>query len=214
MSQANGFEPENAPILEQNTNMPYAKRTVSFFMWSGLFVVAIIFFAGWYFSKDDTPESVNGSAIAQSEESDKSIVSAIGDAVEDVADGANIASPGLNAGLQLEKAKAAYTSSTAPAPIIEPLENKDDVNMRMLKNAQIIDFEGNITGEVDAVIYKDQDVDHIYFELQPSIAPEAQPRVYSIPYAEANIMETETGAYQILLNKEQTAAVAAMLLQE
>lgn len=214
MSQTSGFEPEQAPVFDHDTNMPYAKRTVSFFFWAVLAVIAVVFFTGWYMSNSSDEQNVAGVDVVQSEESGNSVAGAINSVVSEVAEGAAAATaPGLNAGLELERAKQAY--ATAPTPeIVAPLDNKDDVNMRLLENAQIIDFEGNLTGEVDAVIYKDKDVEHIYFELQPAIAPQEQPRVYSLPYEDANIMEAEDGTYKILLNEEQTAAVASILLQE
>lgn len=213
MTHGSGFDPETAPVVEQDTNIPYANRTVSFFFWAGLFIIAVFIFIGW---------QMRGSADKEAQENAASttIISAeieqtgnpIEETVEDIVEGISLNND-LQAGLELQEAKASAVSTARPEIVI-PVTNRENINMQKLENARIFDFEGNQAGSVETLVYVDENNANIYFELDPAIAPGEGPRIYSIPYDEVVITQSETGAYDIILNEEQTEAVASILLDE
>jgi len=47
--------------------------------------------------------------------------------------------------------------------------NMDDrfISLRHLRSGQILDFEGNVAGEVDAIIYRNAEAQRIFFALKP-----------------------------------------------
>jgi len=79
-------------------------------------------------------------------------------------------------------------------------------------NGKVLDYEGNVAGDIKAMI-RDEDGERIiYFELDQSLTPADKPRDYHIAYDEVEIAGEE-GSRFIKLNKEQTEALAQSLFE-
>lgn len=92
------------------------------------------------------------------------------------------------------------------------LEDTNFVSLRHLHDGQLLDFEGNVTGQIDAVIYENAKAQNIYFTLRPILAREGVSK-FHLPFDEINIIESADG-YDIKLTREQTVALAEMLFEE
>ncbi|MAI61804.1 MAG: hypothetical protein CBB87_04815 [Micavibrio sp. TMED27] len=91
-------------------------------------------------------------------------------------------------------------------------ENTDDrfVSLRHLRSGQILDFEGNVTGEVDAIIYRNAEAQRIFFAIKPTLSPTGESQLFGLPYEAVNVVENPDG-YDIQLTKEQTKSLAKIM---
>lgn len=222
-------------VFEQNEGQSFARRTVSWAFNLGLIVLAMGIFAGWYFSTSDEPDGAADTQMPGNQYAEDSlrgglydffygIFSGFGDgdddplqtpAVQDVpampvndvsgaggdADGSvavqdAIVVPSVNErSAQSGKVSAVnITPETAPSYF----------------DGKIIDYQGNVAGDIKAMIRNENGERIIYFELVRSLTPADKPRNYRIAYDEVDIAE-EGGAEFIRLNKEQTEALAKTL---
>ena len=94
--------------------------------------------------------------------------------------------------------------------VYEGLEDSPYVSLRHLRAGQILDYQGKVAGEVDAIIYENAEAQKIYFALKPSLSPTGQSKKFGIPFDAVNIVVNPDG-YDIKLNKEQTEALAESL---
>lgn len=92
------------------------------------------------------------------------------------------------------------------------LEDTNYISLQHLRDGQLIDFEGNVTGQVDAVIYENAEAQNIYFTLRPILAREGISK-FQLPFEEINIVESADG-YDVKLTKEQTIALAKTLFTD
>jgi len=93
------------------------------------------------------------------------------------------------------------------------IEDTNYVSLRNLYDGQLIDFEGNVTGQIDAVIYENAEAQNVYFTLRATLAQALGARTFALPFDEVNIIESADG-YDIKLTKEQTLALAQHLTKE
>ncbi len=90
------------------------------------------------------------------------------------------------------------------------LDGGEYISLKQLENAKVIDFEGNVTGEVATVIYKDSEVQSLYFTLSPKFEKFDDKMAHALPYDAVNIVEGKN-RYEIRLSKEQTEEIAKSL---
>lgn len=100
----------------------------------------------------------------------------------------------------------------APEFEYETIKRENYVSLRNLQDGQILDYQGEVAGEIDAVIYENAEAGNIYFTLRKALTPNGAPSTFSIPFSEVKIVENPDG-YDIQLNKEQTEALAATLFK-
>jgi sporulation protein YlmC with PRC-barrel domain len=86
------------------------------------------------------------------------------------------------------------------------------ISLRLLRSAQILDDQGKVAGEVDAVIYENAEAQAIYFTVIPTLAKAKETKPFRLPYEAVNIVKNADG-YDVQLNKEQTEAVAKTLFK-
>lgn len=84
------------------------------------------------------------------------------------------------------------------------------ISLRHLHDGQVLDYEGNVAGQVDAIIYQNAEAQRIYFQLAPSASPDGKVITFGIPYEAAEIVINPDG-YDIQLSKEQTISLAKSL---
>ncbi len=87
------------------------------------------------------------------------------------------------------------------------------MSLRDLHDGQVLDFEGKLAGEVRTVVYRNAEVQKIYFLLKPSLSPNMQPVEFGIPFEKANIVKNKDG-YDVKLTKAQTEDLAKQLYTE
>ena len=97
-------------------------------------------------------------------------------------------------------------------PEFEYSEEASDqfVSLRRLREGQLIDFEGKVAGEIDAIIYQNAEVQSLYFTLRPVLAERGFSK-FKLPFSEIEVVENPDGL-DIQLTKEQTQALAEALL--
>lgn len=78
-------------------------------------------------------------------------------------------------------------------------------------DGKILDYEGNISGDIAAIEYDDGKAKRFKFVLDSDLAPDAKQRHFMIPSDEVKIVQSDTGAFFIQLDKKQTQALAAQL---
>jgi len=87
--------------------------------------------------------------------------------------------------------------------------DKNYVSLRRLRDGQLLDFEGEVAGQIDAVIYENAEAQNIYFTLRPQLARQGISLFY-LPFEETQIIENIDGL-DIKLTEQQTKALAEML---
>lgn len=92
-----------------------------------------------------------------------------------------------------------------------PVEDKNYVSLRHLRDGQLLDFEDKVAGQIDAVIYENAEAQNIYFTLRPVLAQHGISKFF-LPFEDINIIESADG-YDIKLTKEQTVALAETLFE-
>lgn len=92
------------------------------------------------------------------------------------------------------------------------LNDNEYVSLRHLRDGQLLDFEGNVAGQIDGIIYQNAEVQNIYFQLRPVLAKEGFAK-FQLPFGELNIVNNPDG-YDIQLDKEQTDALANALFND
>lgn len=90
------------------------------------------------------------------------------------------------------------------------MDHKKYVSLRHLRNGQILDYQGKVAGQIDAVIYENAEVQKIYFRLKDNLVPPMKQDVFAIGFDAVKIVTNPDG-YDIQLNKEQTRALAQQL---
>ncbi len=86
------------------------------------------------------------------------------------------------------------------------------VSLRHLRDGQVLDYQGKVAGEVEAIIYQNAEAQDIYFKLKPRLVGESQAKLYGLPL-EAFDLTTNRDGYDIKLSKEQTASLAEVLYE-
>ena len=83
------------------------------------------------------------------------------------------------------------------------------ISLRRLKNAEIIDYEGGFVGNVRTVIYGNNEVQGLYFELCQSLKQFDNKPLY-IPFNALQFVENASGL-KVMLTKAQTQSLARCL---
>ncbi len=84
------------------------------------------------------------------------------------------------------------------------------LSLKSLRKGQLLDFENNVAGEVDAVIYNNAEVQKIYFALRAALSPTGKPITFGLPYDAVQVVLNPDG-YDVKLTKEQTFSLAESL---
>jgi len=96
----------------------------------------------------------------------------------------------------------------------EPIiEEQSELSLRTLREANVYDHEGRLTGRVSEVTYRNEEAQRIYFSLVNDTRVEGAPSTFSIPYDDAMI-ETKDKNLHIYLKPAQTAAIADEIISE
>jgi len=184
------LDENSAPIFSNEVNQPYARRSVGAFFWIVGIITVGAFFAGWSLTASQGPESIV----------EKAVPDELGETVGDAATDMNIDSGAGSAG--------------AGEPIIipdgEPLLQTAEPSLREYFDGKILDFEGNVAGNISAVEHNEGDIQSFTFVLDDALTPEGEAREYVIPRDEVKVVQ-EGGAFYIQLTKLQTEALAAQL---
>lgn len=92
-------------------------------------------------------------------------------------------------------------------------DKKSYISLRHLRAGQIIDYNGNVAGQVDAIIYENAEAQRIFFELKPRLVPQGKPAIFGLAYEDARIV-TRPDGYDVILDKEQTELLAETLFAQ
>ncbi len=84
------------------------------------------------------------------------------------------------------------------------------VSLKNLRNGQIVDDHGEYVGEIDGLIYQNEEVQDVYFFVKQSLTPLGQARLFNVPFESVNLVEGP-GGFDIKLSKEETRALARAL---
>ena len=101
---------------------------------------------------------------------------------------------------------------SAPKRYSPEQTDEDHVSLRLLREGKVLDFEGNVSGEIDAVIHQNAEAQSVYFELQPDLA-ELGPEKFKLDFKDVNIVKSAQGLH-IQLNEKQTRALADYYFKE
>lgn len=86
----------------------------------------------------------------------------------------------------------------------------DYLSLKRLRHGQLLDDEGNVAGQIDAVIYTNAEVQKIYFSLAPKLSPNKKKITFGLPYDQIKVVENPDG-YDVVMTKEQTKELAEAL---
>lgn len=93
------------------------------------------------------------------------------------------------------------------------IKDTNYVSLKALSDGQLLDFEGKVAGQIDAVIYENAEIQNIYFTLRPVLVQGQEERKFYLPFEEITIVENTDG-YDIQLSKAQTEALAEQLFEK
>ncbi len=91
------------------------------------------------------------------------------------------------------------------------LNSEEMISLRLLAGGEVLDFQDNIIGQIETMIFDNGEVQQLYFRLRPSI-PAEQPRSYLIPLQDTQIIRNPDG-YDVRLNRQQTEDIAEDILE-
>jgi hypothetical protein len=216
------FDPENAPVFSDDAYPSFAKRTVSTILTLAIIAVAVVFFMGWM--SRGTPPAVTAlpppvTAAPASVNTAGSID--LNTAAENAVEPATgVEEPRGNAVYnffhtllspdETDPIPAAdYSAVASPHPLTyyTELPGSNGADQVMPRQGIVLDYEGRVAGNVQAVLYADNRAQFIYFALDPELSSTRQPGIFGLPYNAARIAE-DKGALNIQLTPEQTAALA------
>lgn len=224
LSQDPRMNPETANIIGHDEHQPFAYRSIHTIFG---FVVALILlgaFVGWYFF---TPSPEEEAAMYQMEVAELAAAerSMPGNEYPEgsgrnalydffytmfggIEDGLDDSPHNLKNVEQLDDLNLNNVETYVEPTEEEPKTLKEELTERF--DGKILDFEGNVAGDVRAVTYKDGELEKFRFALAPSLTPPGEPRHYSVQKDKVKIVE-EDGAFFIQLSAEQTRALAEAL---
>lgn len=227
----------NNNIFEQNEGQPFARRTVSWAFNLGLVILVMGIFAGWYFSASDEPDGTADTQMPGNQYPEDSVRGGVYDffygifsgfdddggdpletpAVSDVptmplkgASGSGDAGEGAVSVQDAIVVPSTDEEVLAAGDKVIEAENITPETVPSYFDGKILDYEGNVAGDVKAMIRNEDGERFVFFELDQSLTPADKPRDYQIAYDEVDISEEE-GAQFIKLNKDQTEALAKTL---
>lgn len=92
------------------------------------------------------------------------------------------------------------------------LNEEGYVSLRNLRDGQVLDDQGKVAGQIEAVIYENAEAQTIVLKLKPSLTPKNKGREFSLNFEDANIIQNPDG-YDIKLTAEQTEDLAKTLYE-
>lgn len=90
-------------------------------------------------------------------------------------------------------------------------EEQGELSLRTLRDANVYDHEGRLTGRVSEVTYKDNEAKRIYFDISKELVVDGVPSTFSIPYEEA-VVSTDGDEANLYLTQAQTVKIADAIL--
>lgn len=234
------IEPQdtNNNIFEQNEGQPFARRTVSWAFNLGLVILVMGIFAGWYFSASDEPDGAADTQMPGNQYPEDSVRGGVYDFFYGIFSGfdddggAPLETPAVSdvptmplkdpsggmdgtedvptRGSDAIVVPSADEEVLAAGDKVIEAENITPETVPSYFDGKILDYEGNVAGDVKAMIRNEDGKRFVFFELDQSLTPADKPRDYSIAHDKVEIYEEE-GARFIKLNKEQTEALAKTL---
>lgn len=225
-------------IFSEELRQPYTRRLISTIFWIALFVVVAVFFAGWIFSggRDDaqrltqeqqvSSNMLNGApagqsspqldvppVTAQTASAPSSPPAPIADAMPPAASTGGWMDALKNFMIGLGGATGGVDSNTpvyagGNAPLVQQAVAEERANQ--LFDGKILDFEGKVAGDIEAVQYADNQAEMFTFRVKQELTPADKPRHYSVPKDEVKVVQDGT-VFFIQLNEEQTRALAEAL---
>jgi len=89
--------------------------------------------------------------------------------------------------------------------------SNDLISLRSLRNGQLLDDQGAVAGEIEAIIYLNAEIQRLYFELLPRLTPQKTKIRFALPFEDLNIVNNVDG-YDVQLTTEQTRDLAESLM--
>ena len=99
----------------------------------------------------------------------------------------------------------------APDFTYSSLEDTNYISLRHLRDGQLLDYEGKVAGQIDAVIYQNAEAQNIFFTLRPVLAQHGISK-FQMSFEDINIIESPDGL-DIKLTKEQTEKLAETMFE-
>lgn len=84
------------------------------------------------------------------------------------------------------------------------------VSLRHLRDGQLLDDQGEVAGQVNAIIYQNAEAQKIYFTIKPSLTPTKKLLEFGLPFEDVKIIQNPDG-YDVQMTKEQTESLAEAL---
>lgn len=81
------------------------------------------------------------------------------------------------------------------------------ISLKDLKDGQILDYEGNVVGSINTILYQNAEATKIYFTLAANMQQPARPKTFALSYDNIEIVRNPDG-FDIQLSKDQTEALA------
>ncbi len=210
----NGMDPNTDPVFHDTANQPYARRSSSFIFFLGISAIAIIFFSGWFSSGGDEESTVSQQELAAASNDGsnenpvysffRSAFSGIESGLED--NSLNLPSLSPAAGASTASDKLYVSGQAGEVPTVPKIDKT------AYFDGKILDYEGNIAGEISAIKQTDGEEKSFDFVLKQALTPADKARRYSIPEDEVKVVQNDD-VFFIQLNKEQTNALAKMLYE-
>ncbi|MBI1301911.1 MAG: hypothetical protein GC137_09685 [Alphaproteobacteria bacterium] len=196
------FDPSSAPLMSSETNQPFARRTISFFITLIVFILFLAFLSGWFASSDDE----KADSLTEKAETVKTIETDHPPKTtrQGIYDFFYTMFSGIKDGLEDHPMNLKNT----PADSVQKA-----VAYEQTFNGKILDYEGNIAGDISAIEYADGELKSFRFELEESLTPTDKARRYTVPADEIKVVQNGD-LFFIQLSKEQTAALAKELYDE
>lgn len=89
------------------------------------------------------------------------------------------------------------------------LNDNNFISLRLLNDGEVLDFEGNVAGDIETVIYDQDQVQSIFFKVLSQFV-KTDMDMFQIAFKDADLVRGDEG-YDIRLSKEQTFKLAEML---
>jgi hypothetical protein len=223
-----GINPRTAPVFSWGSvDQPYADRSIKAILWFLAIVIGVSMFFGWYmFGHDNNGQDIEErppSEIARIDEkmpgnrypegSGRSGVydffyqmfGGIEDGLED--------SPHNTKNVEWIDELNMEGDHIIGTPSPYTAEEAKEVINRLVEeyfDGSVLDYDGNIVGDVTAIKYSDGNVTSFNFALKDVLVPEDKAKLYTIPEDQVEVVQQDDVFY-IQLNEEQTRGLAAAL---
>lgn len=229
------INPETAPVVSSEANQPYAKRTIKNVFWIAAIVVAISFFAGWFFFSPSMKETSQTSQQALTEQAQltsnplenkqnnkaqtspsKSVYSFFYALFSGAEDGLEENPHNLENVDNLDQFNIDNTGIEIDPVILASQLKPQSGNLKQYESyfdGKILDDRGNVAGDISAIKYDDGEIKSFNFILKTALTPADAARRYTISEDEVKVVNKDDLLF-IQLNKAQTQALAKELYND